>query len=118
MKRFWSRTRSSRSTAAGPYLLLLAYAPAVLDGAREQVATACARLADEGLVVGTAGNVSVRVDDHIVVTPTGGVFDAMPAEEMAVVDPAGRLVDGPQDPTSELALRLLLYERMSAGAVV
>jgi L-fuculose-phosphate aldolase len=90
----------------------------VLDEAREQVATACARLASEGLVVGTAGNVSMRVDDHVVVTPTGGVFGQMRAEEMAVVDRSGALVDGPLAPTSELALHLLLYDRMDAGAVV
>jgi L-fuculose-phosphate aldolase len=75
-------------------------------------------MASEGLVVGTAGNVSMRVDDHVVVTPTGGVFGEMAAEEMAVVTPHGELVDGPRSPTSELALHLLLYDRMDAGAVV
>jgi len=90
----------------------------VLDAAREQVAAACARLASEGLVVGPAGNVSVRVGEHVVVTPTGGVLGAMRAEQMAVVDPDGNLVDGPLAPTSELALHLLLYERLDAGAVV
>lgn len=60
----------------------------------------------------------MRVDDHIVVTPTGGVFGEMTAEEMAIVDPAGELVEGPKAPTSELALHLLLYERNGAGAVV
>jgi L-fuculose-phosphate aldolase len=90
----------------------------VLEAAREQVATACARLASEGLVVGTAGNVSMRVDDHVVVTPTGGVFGEMRAEQMAVVDRGGNPVDGPLAPTSELALHLLLYDRMGAGAVV
>lgn len=90
----------------------------MLEAAREQVAAACARLAAEGLVVGTAGNVSMRVDDHVVVTPTGGVFGQMRGEEMAVVDRSGALVDGALAPTSELALHLLLYERMDAGAVV
>jgi len=90
----------------------------VLEAAREQVASACARLADEGLVVGTAGNVSMRVDDHLIVTPTGGVFGAMTAEEMAVITPTGELVEGQRGPTSELALHLLLYDRMDAGAVV
>jgi L-fuculose-phosphate aldolase len=90
----------------------------VLEAAREQVAAACVRLADEGLVVGTAGNVSMRVDDQIVVTPTGGVFGEMRAEEMAVVARDGSLVDGPKDATSELALHLLLYDRNDAGAVV
>jgi L-fuculose-phosphate aldolase len=91
---------------------------AVLETAREQVAAACARLASEGLVVGTAGNVSMRVGDEIVVTPTGGVFGRMRAEDMAVVDRAGDRLDGELAPTSELALHLLLYERMDAGAVV
>lgn len=90
----------------------------MLEAAREQVAAACARLASEGLVVGTAGNVSMRVDEQVVVTPTGGVFGSMGAEDMAVVDLDGERVDGPLAPTSELALHLLLYERKDAGAVV
>lgn len=51
-------------------------------------------------------------------TPTGGVFGAMQAEQMAVVGLDGARVDGPLAPTSELALHLLLYERLNAGAVV
>jgi L-fuculose-phosphate aldolase len=90
----------------------------VLEAAREQVAAACARLASEGLVVGSAGNVSMRVGEHVVVTPTAGVFGAMRSEEMAVVDRDGKLVDGPLAPTSELALHLLLYQRKDARAVV
>jgi L-fuculose-phosphate aldolase len=90
----------------------------VFESAREQVASACRRLAEQGLVVGTAGNISVRVDDRVVVTPTGGVFGEMTAEQMPVVDMSGNLVDGKLGPTSELALHLSLYERMDAGAVV
>jgi L-fuculose-phosphate aldolase len=90
----------------------------VLEAAREQVAAACARLASEGLVVGTAGNVSMRSGEHVVVTPTGGVFGEMRAEDMAVVTPDGGLVEGERPPTSELALHLLLYDRKDAGAVV
>jgi L-fuculose-phosphate aldolase len=60
----------------------------------------------------------MRVDEHVVVTPTGGVFGAMHAQHMAVVDRSGKLVEGPLAPTSELALHLLLYERLDAGAVV
>src|SRR5436190_4590061 len=89
----------------------------VLDAAREQVAAACARLAKEGLVVGTSGNVSMRAEGHVIVTPTGGVFGEMSAEDMSVVTPHGTVVEGPA-PTSELGLHLLLYERKDAGAVV
>lgn len=90
----------------------------MFEAAREQVVTACARLASERLVVGTAGNVSVRVDDHVAVTPTGGVFGEMRADEIAIVERDGTFVEGPLEPTSELALHLLLYDRMDAGAVV
>src|SRR4051794_2727423 len=70
------------------------------------------------MVVGTAGNVSMRVDDQVVVTPTGGVFGAMGADDMAVVDRSGARIEGSLAPTSELGLHLLLYERNDAGAVV
>lgn len=69
-------------------------------------------------MVGTAGNVSMRAEGHVIVTPTGGVFGEMSAEDMAVVTPHGTLVEGDRAPTSELALHLLLYDRMGAGAVV
>ena len=38
---------------------------------REAVASASRHLAEKGLVIGTAGNVSARNGDLIVVTPTG-----------------------------------------------
>jgi len=90
----------------------------VLDEVREEVAAACTRLAGEGLVIGTAGNVSARAGDHVAVTPTGGVFGQMTAAEMPVVALDGEQVDGELAPTSELGLHLALYERMGAGAVV
>lgn len=69
-------------------------------------------------MVGTSGNVSMRVEDKLVVTPTGGVFGSMGAENMVVVSRAGEVVEGPLAPTSELGLHLLLYDRYDAGAVV
>jgi L-fuculose-phosphate aldolase len=90
----------------------------VLEREREQIAAACTRLADEGLIVGTAGNVSVRSGEHVAVTPTGGVFGEITPDEVPVVNLDGELVAGELGPTSELALHLSLYERMNAGAVV
>jgi len=91
-----------------------------LAAEREAVAGACRRLAADGLVIQTAGNVSVRAeDDLVVVTPTGGVFEELEADQMTVVDRAGEVVDGRHAPTSEISLHLLAYERLEgAGAVV
>jgi L-fuculose-phosphate aldolase len=77
---------------------------------RAELAAACRRVAEGGLVVGTAGNLSVRCGDgHVAVTPTGGVLGELTAEAMSVVDLDGNLVDGDLAPTSELPLHLGIY---------
>jgi L-fuculose-phosphate aldolase len=89
-----------------------------LDTERRALADACHRLASEGLVLGTAGNVSVRADDRVVVTPTGCVLAEVAPDEMSVVDLDGGSVEGPA-PTSELGLHLGVYRAMDwTGAVV
>ena len=86
---------------------------------REQVAAACRRLAAEGLVRATSGNVSVRAsEERIAITPTGGVLAELEASQIVVVDLDGALVEGSLAPTSEIALHLGAYRRYGAGAVV
>jgi L-fuculose-phosphate aldolase len=85
---------------------------------REDVAAACRRLAADGLVHATAGNVSAREGDLIAITPTGARLEELGAGEVAVVDRSGAQVDGPLAPTSELELHLGVFERFDAGAVV
>ena len=82
------------------------------------VVAAAHRLSDEGLVVGTAGNVSMRAADTVAITPTGGVMAKLTAEQITIIDLDGRLVDGELAPTSELDLHLGVYGRFDAGAVV
>lgn len=89
-----------------------------LDTARAQVASVCRRLADEGLVPGTAGNVSARVGDRVVITATGTVLGQTTAEQVVVVDLEGRQLAGDYAPTSELELHLAVYRIEGARAVV
>ena len=68
-------------------------------------------------MIGTAGNVSVRAGEHVVLTPTGCTFDSVVPEAMSVVDLDGDVVEGA--PTSELGLHLGVYRAMDwTGAVV
>jgi L-fuculose-phosphate aldolase len=90
----------------------------MLEAKREEVAAASRRLAAEGLVLGTAGNVSAREEDRVAVTPTGAPLSELEADQVAVVDLDGRVVDGELAPTSELGLHLGVYRRYDAGAVV
>ena len=86
--------------------------------ARERLATAGRRLADAGLVGGSAGNLSERVGELVAVTPTGAALQALTAEQVVVVDLSGEHVDGGLVATSELGLHLGIYRRYQAGAVV
>ncbi|AZM78443.1 class II aldolase/adducin family protein [Streptomyces sp. KPB2] len=80
----------------------------------ELVATARRTVAD-GLVVGTSGNVSVRVGDTVLVTPSGVSYDRLAAHDMTGVDLDGRQVLGTLVPTSELPMHLAVY-RADPGA--
>ncbi|OLE37602.1 MAG: class II aldolase [Actinobacteria bacterium 13_1_20CM_3_68_9] len=90
----------------------------MLDREREQVAGACRRLAAEGLVLGTAGNVSARSDQAVAISPTGAALADLTPEQVTIVDLEGRVMAGDLEPTSELDLPLGIYRRLPAGAVV
>jgi len=90
----------------------------LLEREREQVAGACRRLAAEGLVLGTAGNVSARAGERVAITPTGAVLERLEPEQVSVVDLDGSLVDGELEPTSEAELHLGVYRRYAPGGVV
>jgi L-fuculose-phosphate aldolase len=93
-------------------------APVKLAQQREAIVVACRRLAAEGLVLGTAGNVSATDGELVAITPTGAVLGELEPAQVSVVDREGRLVDGELEPTSELDLHLGVYARFDAGAVV
>jgi L-fuculose-phosphate aldolase len=86
--------------------------------ARERVAATSRALAAEGLVLGTAGNVSQRSGDAVAISPTGAILADVDAGDVAVVDLDGRQLEGPLAPTSEIDLHLGAIRRHGAGAVV
>lgn len=90
----------------------------MLGEERRQVAEACKELSRSGLVVGTAGNVSVRVGDHVVISPSGVDYDGMSGDDVGVHDLTGAAVEAPLKPSSELAIHLAVYASSSASAVV
>ncbi|MGH9272211.1 MAG: class II aldolase/adducin family protein [Ilumatobacteraceae bacterium] len=91
-----------------------------VDAARTAMHDACRRMVADGLVIGSAGNISVRLDDRrIVVSAAGVVYGELAAEDHPVVDLDDGTWDGPLRPTSELALHLELMGAMpEIGAVV
>jgi L-fuculose-phosphate aldolase len=91
----------------------------VFDAERAAVAAASRRLAAEGLVAGTAGNLSARCGDGLfAITPTGASLNTLEAEQVCVVDTDACVVHGTLQPTSEVDLHLGIYQRYNVGAVV
>ncbi|MGW8635521.1 class II aldolase/adducin family protein [Streptomyces sp. NPDC055793] len=79
---------------------------------------AARRTVADGLVVGTSGNVSVRVGDTVLVTPSGVPYDRLAPGDVTGVALDGRQVLGTLVPTSELPLHLAVYRADDAARAV
>lgn len=88
------------------------------ESRRQEVVDACQWLSGERLVVGTAGNVSVRVGDHVLVSPSGVDYARMSARDVGVHDLTGAVVEANLEPSSELPLHLAIYRSYDHAAVV
>jgi L-fuculose-phosphate aldolase len=81
--------------------------------------TAARALADEGMAIGSVGNISARADGAIRITPTALTYDRMSRADLVTVAPDGRTLRGRRAPSRELPLHLAVYEaRPDVGAVV
>lgn len=85
---------------------------------RAEVAAAARTLARQGLLIGTAGNVSAYDGTTIAVTATGVPLAGCAAEDVTLVDLEGTVVEGRLKPTSELELHLSIYRTSANRAVV
>lgn len=93
--------------------------PAGSDSALRHALVAVARaLADAGLNSGTAGNVSVRAGERMLITPSGVPPDRLGPEQMALLMHDGN-ASGPLAPSSEWRFHRDVYaHRPEAGAIV
>ena len=90
-----------------------------LAAAREALVAAAVRLDEAGLNVNSSGNLSVRVPEGVLVTPSGIPAGALEPGDAVLLDDGGRPVEGGRAPTSEWRIHLaLLVRRPEVGAVV
>jgi ribulose-5-phosphate 4-epimerase/fuculose-1-phosphate aldolase len=77
---------------------------------REEICTIGASLYQRGYTVGTAGNISARLDDGWLITPTDACLGRLDPASIAKVDAAGHTVSGDQ-PSKTLAMHRGIYAR-------
>ncbi len=75
---------------------------------KEKIANACHLLHSIGLVCGASGNISIRVDDKVFLTPSGRHKALISPQEIVTVGIDGKVLDGGK-PTSELPMHLAIY---------
>lgn len=86
---------------------------------RKDIIQACLFLSEKGHFIGTWGNISVRVEDGLIVTPSAVVYETMTPEDFVVVSMEGLKIRGARVPSSETELhRKLLVRRPDMGAFV
>jgi L-fuculose-phosphate aldolase len=76
------------------------------------------RMTGDRLVVGTSGNLSIRVGDLLAVTPTGHAYDTLTPELVGVHRLDGTPVEAALAPSAELPIHQLIYRHTDARAVV
>lgn len=88
-----------------------------LAEAKAAVAAMSRLVYDRGLTSAAGGNISVRVGNRVAITPTARSLRSLGAADIAVLDLAGRHLDGPP-PSSERLLHLAIYERRAGAAAI
>jgi ribulose-5-phosphate 4-epimerase/fuculose-1-phosphate aldolase len=85
---------------------------------RDQICTIGRSLFERGLATGSSGNISVRLDDGWLVTPTNSSLGSLDPARLSRLDHKRTLVTGDQ-PSKETFLHLAMYEeRPRARAIV
>ena len=78
----------------------------------------CQRMEADDLTVGTSGNLSVRVGDHVAITPSGVHYQDLTPELICVIDLDGRVVEAELAPSTEVPMHTAVYAAADAAAVV
>jgi len=85
---------------------------------REHMAELGKSLYDRGLAHGSAGNISVKLPDGYLLTPTNSCLGRLDPAKISRLDGNGKLISG-DAPSKESFLHLNMYqERANSGAVV
>ena len=89
-----------------------------LQAARAQLVSFSARLLDDGLAVGSGGNISVRVGDTVAITPSGVGYAEMNLDDVCLVTLDGAELPNNETPSTETPMHLAVYARTKATAIV
>jgi len=84
---------------------------------REEMVVTCRRMNASGINQGTSGNLSVRCDDGILITPSSLPYDRMEADDLSILRPDGS-AEGKHRPSSEWRFHRDILDKRKDMSVV
>ncbi len=83
----------------------------LLQAIRQELVVLNQELPRNYLVAWTSGNVSIRDKEtgYVAIKPSGVMFEDLDPEDMVVLDPEGRVIEGTRKPSSDTASHLYIY---------
>lgn len=85
---------------------------------RQAIIDACLKMCADKLTLGTSGNISIRVGDQVLISPSAVPYPELTPEMIVLVDLEGNVIEGKYNPSSETPLHTLLYRETDAQAIV
>jgi len=86
---------------------------------RKAIIAACLELEAIGFITGTWGNVSIRVDEGFLLTPSKVEYSILKPEDLVLVGLDGKKISGERFPSSEKEVHRQIYvKRPDIGAIV
>ena len=90
---------------------------------KKQIVDLCQQLLKEKHVIGSAGNVSLRVKydnkEFILITPSNVPYDEMDFKDILIIDMEGNIIEGNRNPSVEKHMHLSIYrEREDVNAII
>ncbi|MFX1347611.1 MAG: NAD(P)-dependent oxidoreductase [Promethearchaeota archaeon] len=90
---------------------------------KEEIVNLCKELLKEKHVIGSAGNVSLRVKEQgkkfVLITPSNVLYTEMVPEDILILDMEGKVIEGERNPSVEKKMHLSIYhERKDVNAII
>ena len=90
---------------------------------KKEIVKLCKNLLNEGHVIGSAGNVSVRVknneEEFVLITPSNVQYENMKPTDILIINMEGKVIEGNRNPSVEKQMHLTVYkERIDVNAII
>ena len=85
---------------------------------KKELLDICLAMIKNDLVIGSSGNASLRVGDHVVISPSSVHYTEMTVDDVVVIDMEGDEVEGTRNPSVETPMHLEIYRNNSHALAI